>query len=105
MIFSAYGLKDLKEFLGFLNNVHPSIKFTMEYYQKQINILDVLISKNYNESSLITTLFTKSFDTHQYLHATHVIDRFIKSQDRMAKLFKWKEFVQMKLIYNGNCWI
>ena len=105
MIFSAYGLKDLKEFLGFLNNVHPSIKFTMVYYQKQINILDVLISKNYNESSLITTLFTKSFDTHQYLHATHVIDQFIKSQDRMAKLFKWKEFVQMKLIYNGNCWI
>ena len=61
------GLENLKEFLGFLNNVHPSIKFTMEYYQKQINILDVLISKNYNESSLITTLFTKSFDTHQYL--------------------------------------
>ena len=60
----------------------------MVYYQKQINILDVLISKNYNESSLMTTLFTKSFDTHQYLHATHVIDQFIKSQDRMAKLFK-----------------
>ena len=60
------GLENLKEFLGFLNNVYPSIKFTMEYYQKQINILDVLISKNYNESSLITTLFPKSFDTHQY---------------------------------------
>ena len=28
------GLENLKEFFGFLNNVHPSIKFTMEYSQK-----------------------------------------------------------------------
>ena len=39
------GLENLKEFFGFLNNVHPSIKFTMEYSQKQINFSDVLISK------------------------------------------------------------
>ena len=42
----------------------------MEYSQKQINFLDVLISKNDNESSLVTSLFTKSIDSHQYLHAT-----------------------------------
>ena len=64
------GLENLKEFVGFLNNAHPSIKFKMEYSQKQINFLDVLISKNDNESSLVTTLFTKSTDGHQYLHAT-----------------------------------
>ena len=39
------GLENLKEFFGFLNNVHPSMKFMMEYSQKQINFLDVLISK------------------------------------------------------------
>ena len=42
----------------------------MEYSQKQINFSDVLISKNDNESSLVTSLFTKSTDSHQYLHAT-----------------------------------
>ena len=42
----------------------------MEYFQKQINLLDVLISKNYNESSLVTGLVTKSTDTYLYLHAT-----------------------------------
>ena len=42
----------------------------MKYSQKQINFLDVLISKNDNESSLVTSLFTKSNDNHQYLHAT-----------------------------------
>ena len=30
----------------------------------------MLISKNDNESSLVTSLFTKSTDSHQYLHAT-----------------------------------
>ena len=38
--------ENLKETFGFLNNFHPFIKFTMEYSQKQINFLDVLISKN-----------------------------------------------------------
>ena len=64
------GLENLKEFFGFLNNFHPSIKFTMEYSQKQIIFLNVLISKNVNESSLITSLFTKSTDAHQDLNAT-----------------------------------
>ena len=39
------GLENLKDVFGFLNNFHPSIKFTMEYSQKPINILDVSISK------------------------------------------------------------
>ena len=38
--------------------------------QKQINFLDVLMSKNENEKNLVTSLFTKPTDTHQYLHAT-----------------------------------
>ena len=42
----------------------------MEYCQKQIFFKDVLISKNDNECSLITSLFTKSTNTHQCLHAT-----------------------------------
>ena len=29
------GLQNLKEFFRFLNNVHPSIKFTMQHSQKQ----------------------------------------------------------------------
>ena len=46
------------------------MKFTMEYSQKQINFLDVLISENNKETILVTSLFTKSTDNHQYLHAT-----------------------------------
>ena len=38
--------------------------------QKQISFLDVLISKNDNEITLVTSLFTKSIDSHSYLHTT-----------------------------------
>ena len=71
------GLENLKEFFGFFNNVHPSIKFTMEYFQKQINFLDVLVSKNDNESNPPTVIST--YMPH------HAIDQFIKIQYRMAK--------------------
>ena len=81
-------LENLKEFFGFLNNVHPSIKFTMEYSQKQINFLDVLISKNANESCLVTSLFTKSTDSISTYMPHHAIDQFIKSQYGLAKPFE-----------------
>ena len=42
----------------------------MEYYQKETNLLDVLISRNKNASGLMTSFFTKSIDMHQCLHAT-----------------------------------
>ena len=45
------GPEHLKEFFGFPSNFHPSIKFTMDYSQKQIIFLDVLLSKNGNEGS------------------------------------------------------
>ena len=43
------GLGHLKELFGFLNNSHPSIKFTMDYSQKQMIFLGLLLSKNGNE--------------------------------------------------------
>ena len=64
------GLENLKEFFGFFDNIHPSIKFMLEYFQKQINFVDELVSKNDNESNLVTSLFTKSTDSRQYLHTT-----------------------------------
>ena len=88
-------LENLKEFFEFLNNVHPSIKFTMEYSQKQINFLDVLISQNDNESSLVTSLFTKSTNSHQYLYATSSHISIYKKSIQLQ--------LQMKLIYDGNC--
>ena len=40
------GIDKLKKFFNYLNEFHPSIKFTMEYSEKQINFLDVLVTES-----------------------------------------------------------
>ena len=61
------GEENLNEFFEYLNQFHPTIKFTMEKSFKKINYLDVTVSKNNNKLS--TDLYTKETNTHQYLHA------------------------------------
>ena len=60
----------LKEFFSYRNESHPSIKFTMEYSEKQINFLGVLVTKSDSGEKLCSSPYTKPTDTHQYLHAT-----------------------------------
>ena len=69
----------------------------MEYSQKQINFLDVLISKNDNESSLVTSLFTKSIDSHQYLHATSCHRSIYKKSIMYGQVIRMKSFCSNKV--------
>ena len=54
--------------MDFLNQAHPSIKFTADWSREKINFLDVQVIKEGDR--LITDLFTKPTDTHQLLHRT-----------------------------------
>ena len=51
-----------------LNDCHRTIIFTAEYSRDRINFLDVQVIREGNE--LVTDLYVKPTDTHQYLHAT-----------------------------------
>ena len=62
------GEETLKEFLDYLNSCHPSIKFTAEYSVEKVNFLDVQVIKD--NKKLITDLYVKPTDTHQYLEAS-----------------------------------
>ena len=63
-------VEKLKEFFSYLNEFHPSIKFTVEYSESQINFLDALVTKSDSCEKLGSSLSTKPTDTHQYLHPT-----------------------------------
>ena len=54
--------------MDILNRYHPNIKFTSKYSRERTDFLDVEIIKEDNR--LITDVFVKSTDTHQYLYAT-----------------------------------
>ena len=64
-----HGENTLIDFIAELNAFHPSVKFTSEWSKKCINYLDVSVSKE-EDGTLLTDLYTKPTDTHQYLHWT-----------------------------------
>ena len=61
------GEEKLNKFFKYLNEFHPTIKFTMEKSYDKINFLDVVVYKE--NKHLATDLYIKDTDTHQYLHA------------------------------------
>ena len=74
---------ELHTFLNFLNNSHPTIKFTMSHSLTDIPFLDISISLH--QGFLHTDLYTKPTDSHAYLpanscHPSHVIRNIPYSQ-------------------------
>ena len=63
-----HGEEKLHRFIDFLNQAHPSIKFTADWSREKINFLDVQVIREGDR--LISDLFTKPTDTHQLLHRT-----------------------------------
>ena len=63
-----YSEQDLTKFMTYMNNAHPTIKFTEEHSRSDIVFLDTTV-KRLNEN-LYTDLYTKPTDTHSYLHFT-----------------------------------
>ena len=63
-----HGEENLKRFLEHLNNFHPTIKFTADHSHTSVNFLDVQVIRS--ENKLLTDLYIKPTDTHQYLEAS-----------------------------------
>ena len=61
-----HGEESLKEFLCYLNGIHPTLKFTSKSSREHIEFLDVLVTRDGVRTK--TDLFVKSTDTHQYTH-------------------------------------
>ena len=66
-----HGEKELKNLLEILNSYHLTIKFTANYSREKIRFLDVEVIKK--ESQLVTDLYIKPTDAHQYLHASSCV--------------------------------
>ena len=64
-IFWTKSLSELHEFHDLLNNLHTSIKFTVDINETELPFLDILIIKE--NRNITTDLYYKKTDTHQYL--------------------------------------
>ena len=54
-------VQDLNTFTSFLNDIHPTIKFTCDYSFTSIPFLDVNVSLH---NGIVTNLYTKPIDKH-----------------------------------------
>ena len=61
----THSLDDLQTFTTYLNNIHPTIKFTSNHSFTSIPFLDVSVSLC--NGTITTDLYTKATDKHQYL--------------------------------------
>ena len=68
----------LRDFLNEINNIHPTTKFTTEWSYRSVSFLNVNITSN-EEGHLMTDLYTKPIDTHQYLHCHSCHPQYCKS--------------------------
>ena len=65
--FIPWNLKiaSLDHFHNLLNSLHPRIKFTKEWSEKEINFLDVTVIKNTNgKVTTLSIMSTSNLDTH-----------------------------------------
>ena len=58
--------ENLNKFLKDLNDFHPNLKFTYEKSKEKINFLDLVIKLT--DGKIVTDLYCKPTDSHQYLH-------------------------------------
>ena len=77
--------ENLDKFLKDLNKFHPNLRFTCEKSREKINFLDVVIK--IKEAKIITNLFCKPMDGHQYLHYDSCHAEHIRDQLFSAKHF------------------
>ena len=91
------GKKNFKKFLETLNCYHPTINFIAEYSSAKINFLDATVIKKGNQ--LVTDLYIKPTDTHQYLHASscHV--------SHCKKSIPWSQALRLNRVCSENAFL
>ena len=61
-----HSLESLHSFIDALKSFHPTIKFTYTISSKEVNFLDVTVTKSDN-LDFVTEVYVKSTNIHQYV--------------------------------------
>ena len=62
---TSLSYNQLLDFINFVQNFHPAVKFTYEISEKSVTFLDIKISLK--QGKLTTSVHYKSIDSHSYL--------------------------------------
>ena len=96
-----HGEKELKKFLEIFNSYHSNIKFTANYSRQKISFLVVEVIKERNQ--LVTDLYIKPTDIHQYLHASSCPVFHSKKSIPYSQALKLKKICSENSFFNKRC--
>ena len=96
-----HGEEELQKFLETLNCYHPTIKFTAEYSRAKINFLDVTVVKKGNQ--LVTDLYIKPTDTHQYLYASSCHVSHCKKSIPFSQTLRLNRIYSENMFFDKRC--
>ena len=84
-------LSELKCFYRHCNSFHKTIKFTIEYSEKQVSFLDTLVIRT-EDGHILFDLLSKPTDKHCYLHYTS------NHPDKLKISGPYSQFLRLKRI-------
>ena len=94
---------DLKNFHEYLNSIHETIKFTLEYSKTSVIFLDVETYRE-NPNEILTRIYNKPTDSHSYLEFSSCHPNSMKSSIPFSQLLRgrrnsthWHEFIKNAL--------
>ena len=96
-----HGEESLLEFIGYLNDLHPTIKFTYKYSRDSIEFLDVLVIRD--GAGICTDLFVKETDTHQYLDFSSCHTYHTKKGIPYGQALRIRRIVSDDNVFEGRC--
>ena len=90
-----------KEFLKILNSCHPTIKFTAEYSLNEVNFLDAEVIRRGNK--LLTDLYIKPTDTHQYLELSSCLVYHSKKSIPCSQALRLNRICSENRFFDNRC--
>jgi len=94
------GENELQKFITHLNNCHPSIKFTQEFGTEKIAFLDTAIS--IHRGKLVSNLYTKPTDSHNYLLFTSCHPKHTKEAIPYSQMIRVRRICTFTLDFIEN---
>ena len=92
--------ENLNKFLKDLNEFHPNLRFTYEKSKEKINFLDLVIKLT--DGKIVTDLYCKSTDSHQYLHYDSCHAEHIKRSIVFSQTLRLKRIRSQKSDLNSH---
>jgi len=96
-----HGEESLNIFLKELNNIHETIKFTADYSSDRVNFLDVEVLLRNNK--ILTDLYVKKTDTHQYLDFSSCHPRHCKTSIPYSQALRLNRICSEPEFFDQRC--